>query len=143
MIHRRTVIAAIVALLNLPLIATAQTPGAVFKIPLVPVETGEIIVLPSDGVGALDQDGQESPPSDAPIGIKDGEIRPELIGPAVPATEYRFVAAIYYENLAGKPRICTGTLLSHDTLLTAGHCGCGRPESYVVGFNQDARSGPG
>ena len=60
------------------------------------------------------------------------------------APDERYTAAIFYTDTNGKPNICTGALLDSRHVLTAGHCGCGIPESYQVTFNQFARqpSGP-
>jgi hypothetical protein len=72
-----------------------------------------------------------------------GRFKVRIVG-GVHAPDERYTAAIFYTDTNGKPNICTGALLDSRTVLTAGHCGCGVPESYQVTFNQFARqpSGP-
>lgn len=50
------------------------------------------------------------------------------------------VVAISYK-IGGKGDLCTGTLIDATHILTAGHCGCGTPESYEVIFSDRLEGG--
>jgi hypothetical protein len=69
--------------------------------------------------------------------------KPFVVGPNTqPAdnAKFGFVVAISYQLANGKGFLCTGTLLTSQIVLTAGHCGCGVPDSYGIDFNQDTRA---
>ncbi|WJI42194.1 trypsin-like serine protease [Mesorhizobium sp. C120A] len=44
------------------------------------------------------------------------------------------VVKIVFKAEDGSPAFCTGVAVAADRILTAGHCGCGIPESYSVRF---------
>jgi hypothetical protein len=69
-------------------------------------------------------------------------LQPRIVGPAQPASNAQFgsVVAITYRLADGQQFMCTGTLLTTRLILTAGHCGCGLPNSYVVNLSQNAFS---
>lgn len=48
-----------------------------------------------------------------------------------PAPDEGLAVGIYFADRAG-PAICTGVAIARHLVLTAGHCACGFPESYIV-----------
>jgi len=66
---------------------------------------------------------------------------PSVVGgePAISATmPFHLVVAIRYRSGVGSGRsLCSGTVLDHLYVLTAGHCGCGLRGSYEVMLGDD------
>jgi len=57
-----------------------------------------------------------------------------------PAVKESYVVAIQYVRLNGDRELCSGTLIGPRHVLTAGHCGCGIPETYRVSLLPDVRT---
>ncbi|MBN9451753.1 MAG: trypsin-like serine protease [Bosea sp.] len=58
---------------------------------------------------------------------------------AFPEVKLESVYAIRYKTSGGETKLCTGTQLDSQHVLTAGHCGCGDPSTYVLSNSPDLR----
>ncbi|MGP0092751.1 MAG: trypsin-like serine protease [Xanthobacteraceae bacterium] len=75
----------------------------------------------------------------APATVIDCGPQKKITGGSV-AVQEGYVLAIRYVRLSGEQELCSGTLIGPNHVLTAGHCGCGIPESYRVSVLPDVRN---
>ena len=64
------------------------------------------------------------------LGAQAAGVQPFIID-GQPAPDEELAVGIYFADRAG-PAICTGVAIARHLVLTAGHCACGFPESYIV-----------
>ena len=103
--------------------STAQTPGE-------PPPEGYVRICP-------EEKNKPSEVAAAPAGTVGARVyhgNPALDECSVVAIRYR------KRNDKGPESICTGTIIGQNLILTAGHCGCGDPESYIVSMRSAVRS---
>jgi V8-like Glu-specific endopeptidase len=74
------------------------------------------------------------------IGGANAKSSAKAVGNTIEAPQYNYVVGISYRS-NGRDAICTGTLLSDDLVLTAGHCACGDRGSYRVTQELNMSSG--
>jgi hypothetical protein len=59
-----------------------------------------------------------------------------------PEPDADLVVALYFRSAKGERQFCSGTLVSPTQVLTAGHCGCAKAESYEIYLGESgSRSG--
>jgi secreted trypsin-like serine protease len=87
------------------------------------------------GPYSLDRATREAAPPDCKESGPGGTASAQIANGAV-APDERHTAAIIYTGSDGKRHICSGILIDAQHVLTAGHCACGRTESYLVSFAQ-------
>ena len=69
-----------------------------------------------------------------------GRFEPRIFdGAPAPSNAYDDVVALTFTT-RGKAQTCSGVAVSADTILTAGHCTCGAPNSYSVVTGPDSRA---
>jgi Trypsin len=138
---------------------SAETPGQVsVSLPApgqgAPSQPIKLPVLDSGAAGRLSQSpiansecavgtGTATPTICRRTNVGGGGLQNKIVGQARPATDvqYGFIVAIYYKGVDAATYLCSGTLLTSQLILTAGHCGCGIPGSYWVDVKQDAHLG--
>jgi hypothetical protein len=70
---------------------------------------------------------------DAPAAVKEKVL---IVGDAGRAAFFREVVRITFQTPRG-PALCSGVAVASDRVLTAGHCGCENPDTYVVAASNE------
>ena len=68
-------------------------------------------------------------------------VPPARIFEGIPADDAQFgtAVAILYRKNDGQRHICTGVVVAPKKVLTAGHCGCGKENTYWIHVREDVR----